>query len=128
MLRLRRTHIIGPELMAANFVKLDTLENLERLFAESHSRPVVLFKHSTSCGISFGVYREVATVGSDVNVVVIQTHREISNAIADRTGIRHESPQAIVLECGRATYHASHYDIEAAHIEATIAGTDEVPC
>jgi bacillithiol system protein YtxJ len=106
--------------MPAKFVNVDSLERLDSLFAESHQRPVVLFKHSTTCGISSGVYREVANVETDVNLVVIQTHREISNAISARTGIRHQSPQAIVIHRGEAAYHASHYDIEAVHIELTL--------
>lgn len=106
--------------MPANFINVDSLERLDSLFAESHRRPVVLFKHSTTCGISSGVYQEVANVEADVNIVVIQTHRDISNAISTRTGIRHQSPQAIILHRGEPAYHASHYDIEAAHIELTL--------
>ena len=110
--------------MPATFIKVDSLDTLDRLFADSFERPVVLLKHSTTCGISSGVYREVSLVGSDVNLVVIQSHREISNEIASRTGIRHESPQAIVLIDGRPVYHASHYDIEAAHIESRLIPSD----
>ena len=106
--------------MPANFINVDSIDGLDRLFEESFDRPVVLLKHSTTCGISSGVYREVETVAGDVNLVVIQTHREISNAISARTGLRHESPQAIVLRHGKAIYHASHYDIEAANIEANL--------
>ena len=107
-------------IMEANFVNVDSVDSLDRLFAESHEKPVVLFKHSTTCGISAGVYREVGQVAADINIVVVQTHREVSNVIAERTGIRHQSPQAIVLRDGRPVYHASHYDIEAQHIEAEI--------
>lgn len=111
--------------MPANFINIDSLETLERLFEDSFDRPVVLLKHSTSCGISSGVYREVSQVAADVNVVVIQTHRELSNSISARTGVRHESPQAIVLVDGKPVYHASHYDIEAVHIEASLAAAQE---
>ena len=107
--------------MPANFVSVDSLDTLERLFSDSFDRPVVLLKHSMTCGISAGVYREVSLFGGDVNVVVVQTHRDLSSSIASRTGIRHESPQAIVLVDGKAVYHASHYDIEAAHIEASVS-------
>ena len=106
--------------MSANFIKVESLERLDSLFAESHRHPVVLFKHSTTCGISAGVYREVSDVKTDVNIIVIQTHREISNAISARTGIRHESPQAIVIHRGEPSYHASHYDIVAAGIEESL--------
>jgi len=111
--------------MPANFIKIESIDRLDSLFAESHQRPVVIFKHSTTCGISSGVFREVSALSSDVNIVVIQTHRDISMAITDRTGIRHESPQAIVLSRGMAAYHASHYDIEAAHIEESLAGSED---
>src|SRR5688572_19706180 len=107
--------------MSANFINVESLERLESLFAESHERPVILFKHSTRCGISAGVYREVRQVRAEVYIVTVQTHRDISNAITARTGIRHESPQAIVLKDGRPVYHASHYDIEAGHIEESFA-------
>ena len=106
--------------MSANFINVDSIDGLDRLFELSFDRPVVLLKHSTTCGISSGVYREVGLVAADVNVVVIQTHRHLSNAIATRTGIRHESPQAFVLRDGKPVYHASHYDIEAQHIEANL--------
>lgn len=98
--------------MKANFIKLDSTEQLEELFRKSHAEPVVLFKHSTACPISAAVYRSVASgLGADVNLVVVQTARNVSNEIADRTGIRHETPQAIVLKDGKPVYHASHYDV-----------------
>jgi bacillithiol system protein YtxJ len=114
--------------MPANFINVDSIDSLDRLFEQSFERPVVLLKHSTTCGISSGVYREVGLVAADVNVVVMQTHRDISNAIASRTGVRHESPQAIVLRQGKPIYHASHYDIEAQHIEESLAGSDDHAC
>ena len=114
--------------MAANFIKVESIDSLDRLFEESFRRPVVLLKHSMTCGISSGVYREVGLVNGDVNVVVIQMHRDLSNAIAARTGVRHESPQAIVLRHGKPVYHASHYDIEAEQIEENLAAPESQPC
>jgi bacillithiol system protein YtxJ len=107
--------------MRANFINVESIDGLDLLFEQSFEKPVVIFKHSTTCGISSGVYREVGLVSADVNLIVMQTHRDISNAIASRTGVRHESPQAFVLKDGKAVYHASHYDIEAVHIEASLA-------
>ena len=104
--------------MAANFITLDSEERLESLFQESHARPVILFKHSNSCGISSGVFNEVSQVNSDINLIIVQHARNISNAIAERTGIRHESPQAIVLKQGQPVYHASHYDITAEDLDS----------
>ena len=102
----------------ANFIELNSIEKLEELFEESNEKPVVLFKHSVTCPISSGVYYEVSEVEADVNLVIVQKARDISNAIANKTGIRHESPQAIVLKKGQVVYHASHYDITAEDTEA----------
>ena len=99
--------------MVANFVNLDSLERLDELFKQSYEKPVILFKHSNACPISFGVRQIVSGLDADINLVVVQTARHVSNAIEDKTGIRHESPQAIALKDGRPVYHASHYDITA---------------
>jgi bacillithiol system protein YtxJ len=96
---------------SSNLVQLNTLDKLQAAIEESRIRPVLLFKHSTSCGISAGVFREVKMVDTDVNIVIVQTDRHISNEIERHTGVKHQSPQAIVLKNGEAVYHASHYDI-----------------
>jgi len=106
--------------MSANFIKLESLEILDTLFEQSRTRAIILFKHSTSCGISAGVYREMKEINADVHIVILQTDRPVSDAIAERTGIRHESPQAFVLKGGKSVYHASHYDITADDISATL--------
>ena len=79
---------------------------------------MILFKHSNSCGISSGVFNEVSLVNGDINLIVVQNARNVSNLIAERTGIRHESPQAIVLKQGEPVYHASHYDITAEDLDS----------
>ena len=106
--------------MPANFITVDTLEALDTLFEESHRDPVVLFKHSNSCGISAHVIEQVGEVDANVNVVIVQVNRHISNAIEERTGCRHQSPQAFVIKDGKAVYHAAHYGISAADIEGRL--------
>ena len=108
--------------MSANFIKLDSTERLEELFEQSHEKPVVLFKHSTTCPISAGVYEEVTRVNGDINLIIMQSARDVSNAVAGKTGIRHESPQAIVLRDGEPVYHASHFDVTAEAINGEING------
>jgi bacillithiol system protein YtxJ len=108
----------------SNLYKLDTLDKLEAAIEESRIRPVLIFKHSTSCGISAGVFREVSGVDANINLIVVQTDRHISNEIERRTGIRHQSPQAIVIKDGEAVYHASHFDITAEDIEQNLTAAD----
>ena len=99
-----------------NLTQLDTLEKLKAAIDESRIRPVLLFKHSNQCGISAGVFRDVSQVDVNINLVVVQTARDISNEIERQTGVKHQSPQAIVLKNGEPVYHASHYDITAQDI------------
>ena len=106
--------------MKARFTKLESTERLAELFESSNEKPVVLFKHSVTCPISADVYNEVSNADAEINLVVVQSARNISNAIAERTGIRHQSPQALVLKNGKAVYHASHYDVTAEEINAKL--------
>jgi bacillithiol system protein YtxJ len=103
--------------MKARFNEIHTTEELDSIIEKSNEQSVILFKHSTTCPISHGVYREVSNADADINLIVIQNARSVSTAIAEKTGIRHESPQAIVLKNGEVVYHASHYDITAADVE-----------
>ncbi len=103
--------------MPANFINLKSLDDLDQLFARSFEHPVVLFKHSNSCGIISHVLEMASEIEADVSLVVIQEHRQISNEIATRTGHRHQSPQAFVIKDGKPIYHATHYGIDPAEIE-----------
>lgn len=106
--------------MNAQFEHIDSLEQLEEIFVESNENPVFLFKHSLTCPISTDIYQEIKNVDGKVNLIVVQTAREISNAVAAKTGVRHESPQAIILENGSPVYHASHYDISPDEVNAKL--------
>ncbi len=107
--------------MTANFIEVNSLEKLESVIAGSHSAPVIFFKHSRTCGISASLFNRVSSLDADINLIIVQDARSISNEIAERTGIRHESPQAIVLDSGLVKYHASHYDIDIEEIAASLS-------
>ena len=103
--------------MSAEISIVESVEELSGLFEVSHKKPVVLFKHSNSCGISAHIFEEIKSVEAQVNVVVVQRNRDVSNAIEQRTGHRHQSPQAFVIRNGKAVYHASHYGIDPSAID-----------
>lgn len=108
---------------------LRALDDLDRALDESHARPVLLFKHSYTCGISAEALDELrahiddraAAAQATYAMITVQTHRELSNAIAQRLGIRHETPQAILVSGGRAIWSASHFRVNAAEIEKALA-------
>ena len=106
--------------MGDHFTQITDRQALDQLLARSHDAPVVLFKHSSTCPISSFAYRQMSQVERDVSLVVVQRARDLSGEIASRTGIRHESPQAIILRNGQAVWSASHYDITSGAVEEAV--------
>jgi bacillithiol system protein YtxJ len=98
--------------MAATFIDLDSIEKLDDLFARSYQAPVVIFKHSNTCGVSSMISGRVKGLDAEINLIIVQNNRDVSNELAERTAIRHESPQAFVVKDGNVVYHASHYSID----------------
>jgi thioredoxin 1 len=93
--------------------------DLEAAIQESLERPVLLFKHSRSCGISCEALDELhahvqsAPGAATYKLITVQSHRAVSDQVAARFGIRHETPQAILLREGRVVWSASHFRITA---------------
>ncbi len=98
-----------------NFFKIDDRTALDNLLTDSKQKPVIVFKHSTACSISSRAYREMEKL-DDVNLVEVQTAREISRELANLTGVRHETPQVLILRDGKAVWNASHFDVKAADV------------
>ena len=106
--------------MGDRFTKIVDADALEQALARSNDAPVVLFKHSTTCPISSAAYKQMSQVLQEVSLVVVQQARNVSSEIATRTGVRHESPQAIVLRNGQAVWTASHFDITAGAVDQAV--------
>ncbi len=99
--------------MGAKFISVNSTAALDELLERSHDAPVILFKHSLTCPISATAYREMQGVAADVGLVVVQKARPVSDEIEARTGVRHESPQALVLRDGRVVWSATHWNVTA---------------
>ncbi len=98
--------------MPPTYIPIDTIEKLDALIAASADRPVFLFKHSDTCGISSHMLEMLDDIDGSINMIVVQYDREVSNAVVERLGIRHASPQAFILRDGKPIYHATHYGID----------------
>ena len=90
--------------------------DLEQLLNRSNINPVIIFKHSTQCSVSVQAYEEFAAFVESTDdlvcgAVMVIENRRLSNAIAERFGVRHESPQALLIKDGRVVWHASHWSI-----------------
>ena len=104
---------------------LNGLPDLDRALADA-KRKVVLYKHSTQCGICDGAIEEVEQflkahpAAAEFYYLDLLEHRDVSNAIAQRLGVKHESPQAIVLEDGKVAAVLNHRAIRVAALEKAL--------
>ncbi len=108
-----------------NWIPLTELDQLDAIDSASVLNPVLIFKHSTRCSISRTalVRLERAWTVEDDSVHSIYfldllRYRSISNAIAERYGIEHESPQTLVISNGKCIQVDAHLGIG---YETTIA-------
>ncbi|RWW98845.1 bacillithiol system redox-active protein YtxJ [Flavobacterium cerinum] len=102
---------------------LTQLKQLEDIIEESAETPVVIFKHSTRCSISRmalkNFEREYAVEEGKAKPYFLDLleHRDISNEIASRFEVQHQSPQLLLIKNGKAVYNSSHSDIDAAIVK-----------
>ena len=103
----------------ADIRRIEDVSTLDELIEVAKDRPVWFFKHSLTCPISAGAWSEFRRFADDQDgdgtvfaLIEVQTARPVSNALAERLGVRHQSPQAILLRDARVAWHASHYDID----------------
>lgn len=93
---------------------LETESDFNEAVAESSVRPVVIFKHSTTCGISnhkfFEMQEEWELSPDEVAFYYLDllAYRPVSNLVAEKTRVIHQSPQVIVLKDGNVVGHTSH--------------------
>ncbi len=102
------------------FTPITDEKDWEDLLARSNSEPVIVFKHSATCPVSAAAYSEMSRIEPDVSLLVVQRARELSREIEARTGVQHESPQAIILRNGQAVWNASHWSIRANVVEDAV--------
>ncbi|RTZ01787.1 bacillithiol system redox-active protein YtxJ [Flavobacterium sp. RSP49] len=101
-----------------NWNELTDLVQLDEIIAISNEKPVAIFKHSTRCSISRMALKQFENEFNSSDKVTpyfldLITHRDISNEIANRFGVTHQSPQLILIKEGKAIYNVSHSDIDA---------------
>lgn len=110
-----------------NWKKLDRIEQLEELKEASATRPIVIFKHSTSCSISGMALNRLERSWEDEEMAIADAYyldlisfREISNAIAEVFAVAHQSPQILIIKDGNCIYDNSHMGISYQDIKSEV--------
>jgi bacillithiol system protein YtxJ len=117
------------EQRSLNWKVLEDRTQLDHAIEISKEKPVVIFKHSTRCGISKMVlnqFQNNADFDEDQVLLLyldLLAHRDISNEISERFGILHQSPQMIILQNAEVVHHSSHSAIVPSTVENIINPT-----
>jgi bacillithiol system protein YtxJ len=104
---------------------LTDLGQLNEIITLSNDKPVAIFKHSTRCSVSRMALRQFENefdLSDKVTPYFLDliAYRDVSNEIANRFGVIHQSPQLILIRDGKAVYNASHSDIDAGELQRNL--------
>ena len=108
---------------------LEHLTALEELDTASFTHPILILKHSTRCSISdvakARLDREENLNGVDFIYLDLIKHRDISNALAEKYNVHHESPQVLLIYKGECVFDESHIGISMAEIKEQVASLSQ---
>ena len=106
-----------------NWIALTNADQLEEIINLSSITPVLIFKHSTRCGISRMVLktfeREFDLEESEISLYFLDllNYRALSQDISTKFNVMHQSPQVLVIKNGAVIYHDSHDYISVGKIK-----------
>ena len=108
-----------------NWIPLTDLSQLDEIVTISDNKPVVIFKHSTRCSVSRFALKQFEseydlTDRVDAYFLDLLEYRVISNEIASRFGVYHQSPQLLLIKEGKSVYDVSHSDINAMELKGKL--------
>lgn len=100
-----------------NWNDLVDVNELNDIYKLSEEKPVLILKHSTRCSISAMAKNRLelywdSAVGIEPYYLDLLKHRDISNELASKFNIMHESPQVLLIKNGACIYHAEHGEID----------------
>jgi len=100
------------------WIKLTEIGQLKEIIQESDTTPVIIYKHSTRCGLS-SMAKNILDKGwgklrphAKLYFLDLLQYRNVSTLIAERFNVRHQSPQILIIKKRQSIYNASHYDIK----------------
>lgn len=108
------------------WINLEDLGQLNEIITTSEEKPVVIFKHSTRCSVSRMAFKQFENEFNlqdkmDAYYLDLIENRAISNEIASKFEVVHQSPQLLVIKNGKCIYNISHSDIDAEFLNQLLA-------
>ncbi|MBP7185155.1 MAG: bacillithiol system redox-active protein YtxJ [Saprospiraceae bacterium] len=106
-----------------NLFSIEQLDEIDRI---SEEKPCLIFKHSTRCSLSDLVLKrfennwDVSSELIPIYFLDLVQYRQVSNHIAERYSVEHESPQVLLIEKGSCIFAESHLDIDTNELKDTL--------
>lgn len=106
--------------------EITTISEWEQAYKASAEKPLVILKHSTACPVSANALEEYEAYLQDHDaeaqylLVKVIESRPVSNRIAEDTGIKHASPQIMLIKNKEIVWNTSHWSITYEHITAVL--------
>ena len=114
-------------LKSMNWIHLDSEEKLAEATNASRAKPIVLFKHSTTCSISNTALNRLERNWNSEDIADTQayyldllSYRQLSRQIAEKFQVEHQSPQVLIIQNEKSVYDTSHFDINYVTIKQEI--------
>lgn len=106
----------------APWLPLESSDQVDKIIESSNDKPSIIFKHSTTCPISSMAKLRLDDhwdIKEDVDLYYLDLlrFRNISNQIAEKFEVVHESPQVLVIKKGHCVYDVSHMDINVQEVK-----------
>lgn len=108
---------------------LKNVAQLDAYLQNSQNQPVMFFKHSPRCGVSHYARAELEkalkAVSHPIPVceVDVLAARPVSNMLAEKSGVTHESPQVLLMRGEECVWHGSHGDLRATVLQEKMDST-----
>ena len=105
---------------------LVSVEDIDTIKEISKNQSVLIFKHSTGCGISRMVIKQFESLFNEENKQLkvyyldLLNFREVSSKLSEDFQVIHESPQLLVIKNEISVYNASHYEITKVNLSKYI--------
>lgn len=114
-----------PKTSNIDWIQLTDLGQLNEIQEFSSQKPVIIFKHSTTCSISRMALKNFEREYDlndkiDAYFLDLLNFRTISNEIANKFEVVHQSPQLLLIKNGISVYDVSHDSIDAEELKRKI--------
>ena len=100
-----------------SWTPLISVEEINTIKEISKNQSILIFKHSTRCGISRMIIKQFESLFNEENKQLkvyyldLLNFREVSSKLSEVFQVIHQSPQLLVIKNGISVYNESHYEI-----------------